>query len=82
LTKYKKWLLVIVCIITLIHIKKVFATHHSIQFLNIIEFTRPNINALIEKWMPSDMLWAPKFAGFEYVMRTKGSEKYISKIIE
>jgi hypothetical protein len=32
--------------------------------------------------MPSDMLWAPRFTGFEYVMRTKGSEQYIYEIIE
>jgi hypothetical protein len=49
LTKYRKWLPVIVCIITLILIRKFFATHHSIQFLDKREFTRPNINALIEK---------------------------------
>jgi hypothetical protein len=55
LTKYRRWLPIFVCIITLIPIKKVFATHHSIQFLNRREFTRPNINALIKKWMPSDM---------------------------
>jgi hypothetical protein len=30
LTKYKRWLLVIICIITLIPMKKVFAMHHSI----------------------------------------------------
>ncbi len=53
-TKYRRWLLVIVCIITLILIEKAFATHHSIQFLDKREFNRPNINALIEKWMPSD----------------------------
>ncbi len=62
--------------------KESFATHHSIKFFNIREFTRPNINALIEKWMPSDMLWAPRFTGSEYVMRTKGGEEYIYKMIE
>jgi hypothetical protein len=33
LTKYKRWLPLIVCIITLIFIKGIFAIHHSIQFL-------------------------------------------------
>jgi hypothetical protein len=46
LTKYTRWLPVIVCIITLIPIKKFFAMHHSIQFLHIKKFIRPNINAL------------------------------------
>jgi hypothetical protein len=32
--------------------------------------------------MPSDMLWAPMFVGSKYVMETRGSEQYISKIIE
>ncbi len=32
--------------------------------------------------MPSDMLRAPRSMGSKYVMRKKGSEKYISKIIE
>jgi hypothetical protein len=32
--------------------------------------------------MPSDMLWAPRFTSSEYVMRTKGVEEYISKMIE
>jgi len=35
LTKYKRWLPIIVCIITLILIKEIFAMHHSIQFLDI-----------------------------------------------
>jgi hypothetical protein len=65
LTKYGKWLPIIVCIITLIPIKNFFAMHHLIQFFVRREFTRPNINALIEKWMPNDMLWAPRFTSFE-----------------
>jgi hypothetical protein len=56
LTKYRRWLLVIICIITLISIKKFFATHHLIQFLDKRKFIKPNINALILKWIPSDML--------------------------
>ncbi len=55
LTKYRRWLPIIVYMITLIPIKNFFAMHHSIQFLDKKEFTRPNINALIEKWIPSDM---------------------------
>jgi hypothetical protein len=32
--------------------------------------------------MPNDMFWAPRFMGSEYVMKTRGSEEYTSKIIE
>ncbi len=32
-------------------------------------------NALIEKWMPSDMFWTPSFMSSQYVMRTKGGEE-------
>jgi hypothetical protein len=39
-------------------------------------------NALIEKWIPSDMLWAPRSMGSEYVMKKRRSEEYISEIIE
>lgn len=49
-------LLVIVSILTLILIKKFEIAHHINN--NNKEFTRPNINALIEKWMWSDMFWA------------------------
>jgi hypothetical protein len=47
LTKYRRWLPVIVCIIKLIPIRNFFATHHSIQFLDIKRFIGPNINVLI-----------------------------------
>jgi hypothetical protein len=82
LTKCRRWLLVIVCIITFIPIKKLFAMHHLIQFLDRGKLTRPKINASIKKCMPSDMLWAPRFKCFEYVMRPRRSEEYIFKIIE
>lgn len=51
-------LLVIVSILTLILIKKFEIAHHINNNNNNKEFTRPNINALIEKWMWSDMFWA------------------------
>ncbi len=50
LTKYRRWLPIIVGVITLICIRKFFAMHHLIYFLVRIEFTKPSINALIEKW--------------------------------
>jgi hypothetical protein len=32
--------------------------------------------------MPNDMLWAPRFMGSKYVMRTKENEEYIEKKLE
>jgi hypothetical protein len=32
--------------------------------------------------MPSDMLWAPRFMGSKYIMKTKGSKEYMSMIIK
>jgi hypothetical protein len=32
--------------------------------------------------MLNDMLWAPRFTGSEYVMKTRGNEEYTSKIIK
>jgi hypothetical protein len=32
--------------------------------------------------MPNDMLWAPRFTGSKYIMKTRGSKEYMSKIIE
>jgi hypothetical protein len=57
LTKYKQWMLVIMCIFTLLLIRKVFATHYKITITNTQEFSKPDINALIEKWIPCDLLW-------------------------
>jgi hypothetical protein len=56
--------------------------HHLIQFLDVRKLTRPNFNALIEKWMLSDMLWAPRFMDSKYVMRARGDEEYIFEIIK
>jgi hypothetical protein len=50
-------MLVIVCIFTLLPIRKAFATHYKITFTNTQELSKPNINALIEKWIPCDLLW-------------------------
>jgi hypothetical protein len=57
LTKYRRCLLVMVCIITLILIEVFFVMHH-IYYSNFNRFVyiKPNINALIEEWMMSDML--------------------------
>jgi hypothetical protein len=60
----------------LIPIKKVVVTYHSIKFHDRREFTKPNINALVGKWIPCNLLWTPRFLGSEYVMRLRGNEEY------
>jgi hypothetical protein len=62
-----------------IPIKKVATTYHIIKFHDKKEFTKPNINVLVEKWIPCDLLWTPKFLGFEYTMRLRGNEEYFQK---
>jgi hypothetical protein len=67
--------------LTLISIKKV-ATYHIIKFHDRREFTKSNINILVERWIPCDLLWTSRYLGFEYTMRLKGNEKYCPKEIE
>jgi hypothetical protein len=62
-------------------IKKV-VTSHIIKFHDRKEFTKPNINVLVKKWIPCDLLWTSRFLGFEYTMRLRGNEKYCLKEIE
>ncbi len=54
LTKYRRQLLVIVCLLMLIAIEKV-ATYHIIKFHDKREFAKPNINGLVKKWIPCDL---------------------------
>jgi hypothetical protein len=74
LTKYRRWLPIMVCLLTLIPINKVVATYHIIKFHDIREFTKPNINVLVEKWIPCNLLWTFRFS--EYAMRLRGNEEY------
>jgi len=55
LTKYQKWLPVMVCLLKLIPIKKFATTYHIIKLHDRREFTKLNINALVEKWIPCDL---------------------------
>ncbi len=71
-----------VCLLTLISIKKVAATYHIIKFHDRRKFTKPNINALVDKWIPCNLLWTPRFLGSEYAMRLRGNEEYCPKEIE
>ncbi len=68
-----------VCLLTLIPIKKVVATYHIIKFHDRGEFIKPNINVFIKKWIPCNLLWTPRFLGFEYAMRLRGNEEYCPK---
>jgi len=63
LTKYMRWLLIMVCLLMLIPIKKVAPTYHIIKFHDRKEFTKPNIMFLVEKWIPCNLLWTPRFLG-------------------
>jgi hypothetical protein len=76
LTKYKLWLPMIVCIVTLLLIEQVFVTHHKIILINRWEFCEPNINTLIEKLIPYNLLWPFRITSENNVMRTKGNKEY------
>jgi hypothetical protein len=61
---------------------KVVTTYHIIKFHDKREFTKPNINVLVDKWIPCDLLWTSKFLGSECTMRLKGNEECCQKEIE
>ncbi len=65
-----------VCLLMLIPIKKVATTYHIIKFHDRKEFTKPNINVLVEKWILCNLLWTPRFLGSKYAMRLRGNEEY------
>ncbi len=44
-----------VCLLKLIPIKKFATTYHIIKLHDRREFTKLNINALVEKWIPCDL---------------------------
>jgi hypothetical protein len=48
LTKYRRWLPMLVCFLTLAKINKIVATHYEVEFQGRHEYIKPNINALIE----------------------------------
>jgi hypothetical protein len=75
LMKYIKWLPIMVCLLTLIPIKKVVTTYHIINFHDKRKFTKPNINVLVEKWISCDLLWTHRFLRSEYAMRLRGNEE-------
>jgi hypothetical protein len=70
LTKFQHWLLVLACLLTLVPIEQhVVAMHHVVVVLDGRGFIQPNINALIEKWMPCNALWAQTSLYGDYVMK-------------
>jgi hypothetical protein len=70
------------CLLTLIPILKFAATYHIIKFHDKREFTKPNINDLVKKWIPFDLLWTLKILKFEYAMRLRWNEEYCPKKIK
>ncbi len=60
-TKYKRQLPMLVCLLALVKINKIATTHCKVIFQEMHEYIKPNINALVEKWMPCDMFWTPRF---------------------
>jgi hypothetical protein len=82
LTKYIRWLPVLVCLLTLVEINKIVTTRYKVAFQERHEYTKPNINALIEKWMPCDMFWTHGFPRSEYTIILRGNEEYHLEIIE
>jgi hypothetical protein len=66
----------------LILLKKVAITYHIIKFDDKREFTKPNINVLVKKWIPCDLLWTSRFLGSKYAIRLKGNGEYCPKEIE
>jgi hypothetical protein len=60
-TKYKRRLPMLVCLLALVKINKIATTHCKVIFQEMHEYIKPNINALVEKWMPCDMFWTPRF---------------------
>jgi hypothetical protein len=50
--------LILICLFTLIPIKKTISIHHNVIFVDKQNFTKWNIIFLVEKWMPCDLLWA------------------------
>jgi hypothetical protein len=79
LTKYRRWLPILVCLLILLRIENVYTTYHVIKLLDRREFNKVNINALIEKWMPYDALWIPGRKKGEFYLRIRGNEKYSSE---
>ncbi len=69
-------LLVLVCLLTLAEIDKIVGTLYKVVFQNKHEYTKPNINVLVEKWMSCDMFWTSRVPGFEYTIRLRSNEEY------
>jgi hypothetical protein len=57
-------------------------SYQIIKFHYGREFAKPNIKALVEKWIPCDLLWTTRFLGFKYTMRLRRNEEYCPKEIE
>ncbi len=74
LAKYRRWLPMLVCLLTLAKINKIVATHYKVIFLDKYEYTKLNINAFIEKWTLYDMFWTPRVPRSKYTIKLRGNE--------
>ncbi len=51
LSQYRKWLLVIVCILVLTNVERVVMINHIVSMKDEKDHYKPNINALIKWWV-------------------------------
>jgi hypothetical protein len=51
LTKCRRWLRILVCLLILLIIENVYTTYNVIKLLDCREFDKINTNAFNEKWM-------------------------------
>jgi hypothetical protein len=72
----------LVCLLTLAEINKITTTHYKVVFQDKHAYTKPNINALIEKWMPCDMFWTLRVSRFKYTIKLRSNEEYHPERIE
>ncbi len=53
-TKYRQWFPILVCLFMLLHIERVYITHHVIKLIDHRKFNKLNINVLFDKLMPCE----------------------------
>ncbi len=76
LCPYRKWLLVIVCVLILTRVDKLIMANHIVSMRYEKKYLKPNINALIKWWIPFDLLqlwcrWIEDLVTYSY-----GNESY------
>jgi hypothetical protein len=56
LTKYWHWLLVLATLLALLPLEHFIINQHRVIVQETHEFIHLNVNTLVEKWLPCDML--------------------------